>query len=107
MNYPETVIFRCVHHLLFPFDQQGKWRQFLKANIKYNVIATALLFPKVLHLGVEGRSNQRGDREMNDANRNESEIKHDRWEFGLSTLATDASVLLGEKVSFRAISNDG
>lgn len=108
MNYPEPVTFKCGdHYLHFPFDQQGKWRQFLKANIKYNVIATALIFPKVLYLGVRGRSNQRGEGEMDDANRNESEIKHDCWEFGLSTLATDASVLLGEQVSFGAISDTG
>ena len=58
-------------------------------------------------MGVGGRSNQRGEGETNDANRNESEIKHDCWEFGLSTLATDASVLLGEQVSFGAISDAG
>lgn len=44
---------------------------------------------------------------MNDANKIESEIKHDCWEFGLSTLATKASVLLGEQVSFGAISDAG
>lgn len=47
------------HHLLFPFDQQGKLRQFLKVNIKYNAIATALLFHKVLYLEVKEASDQR------------------------------------------------
>lgn len=41
-------------------------------------------------MGVGGRSNQSGEKERNDANRNESEIKHDCWEFGLSILATNA-----------------
>lgn len=44
---------------------------------------------------------------MNDANRNESEIKCDCWECGLSTLATNASVLLGEHVTFGPISDAG
>lgn len=44
---------------------------------------------------------------MNDANRNESEIKCDCCEFGLSTLATNASVLLGEQVSFGPIFDAG
>lgn len=51
------------YHLLFPFDQQGKWRQFLKVNIKYNAIATALLFHRVLYL--EGRIRSK-DREINE-----------------------------------------
>lgn len=44
---------------------------------------------------------------MNDANRNESEIKCDCSKFGLFTLATNASVLLGEQVSFGPISDAG
>lgn len=50
----DPVYFPCPgnYQLLFPFDQQGKWRQFLKVNIKYNAIATALLFQKVLYLEV-------------------------------------------------------
>lgn len=44
---------------------------------------------------------------MNDANRNESEIKCNCWELGFSTLATNASILLGEQVSFGPISDAG
>lgn len=77
---------------------------FSKVNVRYNAIATALLFRKV---GVAGRSNQRGEGETSYANRNESEIKHNCWEFGLSTLATNACVLLGGQVSFGAISDAG
>lgn len=47
------------YHLLFLFDHQGKWRQFLKVNTKYNAIATELLFHKVLYLEVREGSDQR------------------------------------------------
>lgn len=43
------------YHLLFPFDQQGKWRQFFKVNIKYNAIATALFFSQDFVFGGQGR----------------------------------------------------
>lgn len=46
-------------HLLFPFDHQGKLRQFLKVNIKYYAIASELLFHKVLYLEVREGSDQR------------------------------------------------
>lgn len=76
-------------------------------NVRYNVIATALLPPMILYLEIWGRSNQRGEAETNDANRNESEIKNNCWEFGLSTLASNASFLLGEQANFGAISDAG
>lgn len=46
------------YHLLFPFVHQGKWRQSLKVNTKYNAIATELLFHKVLYLEVREGSDQ-------------------------------------------------
>lgn len=76
-----------------------------KGNLKYDVIAGVLFFPRSCILGFMGRENQRGEGEMTDANGSESEIKRDCCECGLSTLATDVSVLLGERGSPEAISD--
>lgn len=61
----DPVCFPCpgYYHLLFAFDQQGKWRPFLKVNIKYNAIATTLLFHKVLYLEVREGSDPSERRE--------------------------------------------
>lgn len=56
--------------------------------------------PKVLYLGVEGTSKQRVEGRMNSANRGESEIRHDCWEFRLSTLAIDDLCSAGRTSQF-------
>lgn len=50
------------YHLLFPFEHQGKWRQFLKVNTKYNAVTTALLFHKAC-IWRSGKDQIKGERD--------------------------------------------
>lgn len=99
VDYPETVIFRRG-------DRETLWstrktETVLQSRCKIWHHWHCYFVPEVLYLGVEGTWNQRwGEGGMNSAIKSESEIRHDCWEFGLSTLAIDDLCSAGRTSQF-------